>query len=73
MKNKVNVKNKYPHQRIDDLLDQLQRASRFSKIDLHSGYHQGQLCELNYSVHDLELAIDVFALNLWINYLCVMK
>ena len=34
--NKVTVKNKYPFPRIDDLLDQLQGAAVFSKIDLRS-------------------------------------
>jgi len=38
--NKVTVKNRYPLPRIDDLFDQLQGASVFSKIDLRSGYHQ---------------------------------
>ncbi|GKC58589.1 zinc finger, CCHC-type, retrotransposon gag domain protein, partial [Tanacetum coccineum] len=38
--NKVTVKNVYPSPRIDDLFDQLQGAKWFSKIDLHSGYHQ---------------------------------
>ncbi|KAI3734186.1 hypothetical protein L6452_13650 [Arctium lappa] len=37
--NKLTVKNKYPLPRIDDLFDQLQGASYFSKIDLRSGYH----------------------------------
>ncbi|KAA0046943.1 pol protein [Cucumis melo var. makuwa] len=38
--NKVTVKNRYPLPRIDDLFDQLQGATVFSKIDLQSGYHQ---------------------------------
>ncbi|KAJ0519799.1 putative nucleotidyltransferase, Ribonuclease H [Helianthus annuus] len=38
--NKLTVKNRYPLSRIDDLFDQLQGASWFSKIDLRSGYHQ---------------------------------
>ena len=32
--NKVTVKNKYPLPRIEDLFDQLRRASVFSMIDL---------------------------------------
>ncbi|KAM0005913.1 putative nucleotidyltransferase, Ribonuclease H [Helianthus debilis subsp. tardiflorus] len=38
--NKLTVKNRYPLPRIDDLFDQLQGASWFSKIDLRSRYHQ---------------------------------
>nr|GEV40276.1 putative reverse transcriptase domain, retroviral aspartyl protease [Tanacetum cinerariifolium] len=34
------VKNRYPLPRINDLLDQLQGSSIYSKIDLRSGYHQ---------------------------------
>ncbi|XP_015168565.1 RNA-directed DNA polymerase homolog [Solanum tuberosum] len=37
---KVTVKNEYPFPRIDDLFDQLQGASLFSKTDLRSHYHQ---------------------------------
>ena len=43
--NKVTVKNRYPLPRIDDLFDQLQGASYFSKIDLRSGYHQVRVRE----------------------------
>ncbi|GJZ15580.1 putative reverse transcriptase domain-containing protein [Tanacetum coccineum] len=37
--NKLTVKNRYPLPRIDDLFDQLQGSSVYSKIDLQSGYH----------------------------------
>ena len=45
--NKVTIKNKYPLSRIDDLFDQLQESSVFSKIDLRSGYHQLKIKELD--------------------------
>nr|GEV61046.1 putative reverse transcriptase domain-containing protein [Tanacetum cinerariifolium] len=38
--NKLTVKIRYPLPRIDDLFDQLQGSSVYSKIDLRSGYHQ---------------------------------
>nr|GFB05957.1 reverse transcriptase domain-containing protein [Tanacetum cinerariifolium] len=38
--NKLTVKNRYSPPRIDDLFDQLQGSSVYSKIDLRSGYHQ---------------------------------
>nr|GEV89091.1 retrotransposon protein, putative, Ty3-gypsy subclass [Tanacetum cinerariifolium] len=37
--NKLTVKNRYPLPRIEDLFDQLQGSSVYSKIDLRSGYH----------------------------------
>ena len=39
------MKNKYPLPHIDDLFDQLQGASVFSKIDLRSEYHQLKIRE----------------------------
>ncbi|KAA0051925.1 pol protein [Cucumis melo var. makuwa] len=45
--NKVTVKNRYPLPRIDDLFDQLQGATVFSKIDLRSGYHQLRIRDSN--------------------------
>ncbi|GJS75333.1 putative reverse transcriptase domain-containing protein [Tanacetum coccineum] len=38
--NKLTVKNRYSLPSIDDLFDQLQGSSIYSKIDLRSGYHQ---------------------------------
>nr|GEU53448.1 hypothetical protein [Tanacetum cinerariifolium] len=43
--NKLTVKNRYPLSRIDDLFDQLQGSSMYSKIDLRSGYHQLRIRE----------------------------
>ncbi|GJX29265.1 putative reverse transcriptase domain-containing protein [Tanacetum coccineum] len=37
---KLTMKNRCPLPRIDDLFDQLQGSSIYSKIDLRSGYHQ---------------------------------
>ncbi|GKF24177.1 hypothetical protein Tco_0076499 [Tanacetum coccineum] len=38
--NKLTVKYRYPLPRIDDLFDQLQGSSIYSKIDMRSRYHQ---------------------------------
>ncbi|GKA38431.1 putative reverse transcriptase domain-containing protein [Tanacetum coccineum] len=43
--NKLTIKNRYPLLRIDDLFDQLQGSSVYSKIDLRSGYHQLRIRE----------------------------
>ena len=45
--NKVTVNNRYPLPRIDDLFDQLKGARVYSKIDLHTGYHQLRVRETN--------------------------
>ncbi|CAL2248462.1 unnamed protein product [Prunus armeniaca] len=43
--NKITIKNRYPLSRIDDLMDQLQSARWFTKLDLKSGYHQFRIKE----------------------------
>lgn len=43
--NKFTIKNRYPLPRIDDLLDRLNGAQVFSKIDLQAGYHQIRIKE----------------------------
>ncbi|KAA3479903.1 DNA/RNA polymerases superfamily protein [Gossypium australe] len=45
--NKVTIKNKYPLPRIDNLFDQLNGATVFSKIDLRSGYYQLRVKDSN--------------------------
>ncbi|KAJ0489251.1 putative nucleotidyltransferase, Ribonuclease H [Helianthus annuus] len=43
--NKLTIKNRYSLSRIDELFDQLQGSSYYSKIDLRSGYHQLRIQE----------------------------
>ena len=41
--NKATVKNRYPLPRIEELLDTLQGAKWFTKLDLTASYHQVQM------------------------------
>lgn len=43
--NKMTIKNRYPLPWIDDMFDQPDGASYFSKIELWLGYHQLRVCE----------------------------
>ncbi|GJX59009.1 putative reverse transcriptase domain-containing protein [Tanacetum coccineum] len=51
--NKLTMKNRYPLSRIDDLFDQFQGSSVYSKIDLRSCYHQ-------LKVHDEDIPKTAF-------------
>nr|GEY72792.1 putative reverse transcriptase domain-containing protein [Tanacetum cinerariifolium] len=48
--NKLTLKNHFPLIRIDDLFNQLQGSSVYSKIDLRSGYHQLRVREKDISI-----------------------
>ncbi|GJU59687.1 putative reverse transcriptase domain-containing protein [Tanacetum coccineum] len=43
--NKLTIKNRYPLPRINDLFDQLQGSSIYSKTDLKPSYHQIRVCK----------------------------
>ena len=45
--NRATIKNRYPLSRIDDLFDQLRGARVYSKINLHTSYHQMRVREMN--------------------------
>ena len=45
--NRVTINNRYPLPRIDDLFDQLRRARVYSKINIHTNYHQLRVKEVH--------------------------
>nr|GEZ17743.1 hypothetical protein [Tanacetum cinerariifolium] len=66
--NKLTVKNRYPLSRIDDMFDQLQCSSVYSKIDLRSGYHQLRIREEDIPITAFRL--DKFVI-MFIDYILI--
>ncbi|GJW84499.1 putative reverse transcriptase domain-containing protein [Tanacetum coccineum] len=62
--NKLTVKNRYPLPRINDLFDQLQGSSVYSKIDLRSGYHQLRIKEEDILITAFRTRYDHFEFQL---------
>ena len=48
--NAITVKDKYPLPRIDEILDNMQGCTVFSKLDLHQGYHHIRVHHERYAV-----------------------
>ncbi|GJT12056.1 reverse transcriptase domain-containing protein [Tanacetum coccineum] len=61
--NKLTIKNRYPLPRIDDLFDQLQGSSVYSKIDLRSGYHQLRVRDEDIPKTDSKQDTDIMNFN----------
>ena len=58
--NRVTIKNRYPLLRIDDLFDQLRGAQVYSKIDLHTCYHQLRVRETDIPKTEFRTQYDHF-------------
>ncbi|GJX63724.1 putative reverse transcriptase domain-containing protein [Tanacetum coccineum] len=65
--NKLTVKNRYPLPRIDDLLDQLQGSSVYSKIDLRQTEHEEHLKQILELLKKEELYAKFSKCEFWIS------
>jgi hypothetical protein len=79
--NMINVNNKYPFPRIDDLFDQLKDEKVYSNIDLRLGYHQVRIKEEDINNHTFrtryghyEFTVVLFGLsNASTVFMCLMN
>jgi hypothetical protein len=67
--NAITVKSKFPLPIIDELMDELSGASRFSKLDLREGYHQiclapGEEYKTVFQTHSGQYEFKVMAFGL---------
>ena len=67
--NAITVKCKYPVPLIDDFLDELGQASRFTSLDLTAGYHQvrlkpGEAYKTSFQTHSGHYEFRVMAFGL---------
>ena len=72
--NKVTIKGKHHRPRIDDLLEQLQGVSCFSKIDHRSGYNQLTVkeCDIQKKTLEPDMGMKNFFHVLWVDH-CAFK
>ena len=77
--NKVTIKNKCPLSWIDELFDQLKRATMFSKIELRLGYHQVHIKERTSTRYNFIPVMGKFAMvqlgltNASTTFMCMMN
>ena len=68
--NAISIPDVYPLPRIDEMIDQVWRSVVFSKLDLHSGYHQIRVHPYHVEREALKTTYGTFAYNIMPFVLC---